>query len=188
VSRESILAEVSAERTRQDTLFGGAAHDDTHSATDWIAIIVRHLGLATDDGSPAGICLINDGCAGADPVRYRRQLIRVAAIAVAALETFDRKTASASAEEHRARWQGAADSYGEPILVLPHRDPAMYGEGRSCSYATAESTATKWERDNAIARIKPTLLGAGSGPGQGVNCAQTRRTDQSKKLPESRER
>lgn len=92
--RASILAEVSAERDRQDGMFGGAGHDDTHSATDWVSILVRHLGLAVDDGSPAGVCLMTDHCAGADPVRYRRQMVRVAAIAVAAVETFDRKAAA----------------------------------------------------------------------------------------------
>lgn len=92
--RAGILGEVSIERDRQDSLFGGADWDDQHSATDWVSIIVRHLGLAVDDGSPAGVCLLTDHCAGSDPVRYRRQMIRVAAIAVASVETFDRKAAA----------------------------------------------------------------------------------------------
>ncbi len=93
MTRTSILEEITAERERQDALFGGPGHDDTHTATDWGAIIMRHLGLCFDDGKPADVCLMSDHCAGYDPVRYRRQLVRVAAVAVAALETFDRKVA-----------------------------------------------------------------------------------------------
>jgi hypothetical protein len=92
MSRETIFREIAQERERQDSLFGGMEHDSTHSATDWVAIIIRHLGLAVDDGSPADVCLMSDHCAGADPVRYRRQMVRVAAVAVAALEVFDHKS------------------------------------------------------------------------------------------------
>lgn len=166
MSRESILAEVSAERNRQDGLFGGAAHDDAHSAADWVSIIVRHLGLAVDDGSPAGVCMMNDHCAGADPVRYRRQLVRVAAVAVAALEVFDRKMAQseqAPALLPQGRppdwWQGVADDFGEAILVLEHKEPLQLTDRRlypCIPYAVLKSRASQWEWDHKAAEYEPT--------------------------------
>ncbi|MCC6419517.1 MAG: hypothetical protein IT429_14890 [Gemmataceae bacterium] len=79
MSLESVLAEVREERQQQDARWGGPEHDDRHSPWDWVAITVRHLGLAAEDGGQ-----------GVDPVRYRRQMIRVAALAVAAVEALDR--------------------------------------------------------------------------------------------------
>ena len=81
MTREAILGQLSAERDAQDAKWGGPAHDDGHGPDAWVALLARHLGLA-----------VNDGGAGYDPARYRRQLVRVAATAVAALEAFDRTT------------------------------------------------------------------------------------------------
>lgn len=79
MTREYILREVETERQCQDHLWGGPAHDDRHAPADWLSILVRHLGLAAGD------------CAEIDPGRYRKQLVRVAAVAVAAAEAFDRR-------------------------------------------------------------------------------------------------
>jgi hypothetical protein len=151
--RVSILAEVSAERDRQDAMFGGSSHDDTHSATDWGAILIRHLGLAFDDGKPADVCLMNDHCAGYDSARYRRQMVRVAAIAVAALEVFHRKVAVV---RKPSWWQRVADQLGETVLVLAQRDPALYSEGLSLPYAVTERQASAWERTHAALTVEPT--------------------------------
>lgn len=170
MSRESILAEVSAERERQDSLFGGACHDDTHSATDWVAILIRHLGLAVDDGSPAGVCFMNDHCAGADPARYRRQMVRVAAVAVAALETFDRKVgqeagvlpaapaapAAPPAPAADDWWQRLADQLGESVLLLDRVPSVVQGQDRSSHlYAVRAAGATPWELANHLRRVNP---------------------------------
>lgn len=89
MSQESVLAEVVAERQEQDRLWGGPNHDDGHDCNDWIAILVRHLGLAANDE-------------GAECVqRFRRQMIRVAAVAVAVVESFDRKAALLVTEEEK---------------------------------------------------------------------------------------
>jgi len=48
-----------------------------------MAIVVRHLGLAGNDGD----AMIPSG---ADLHRYRKQMVRVAALAVAAVESIDR--------------------------------------------------------------------------------------------------
>lgn len=89
--RGAILRQIEAERARQDDLWGGAAHDDTHRPSDWLVILVRHVGLAAYDGSPSDVCHKTEATGGYDVGRYRKQLVRVAAVAVAALEAFDRR-------------------------------------------------------------------------------------------------
>lgn len=177
MSRDTILAEVSAERERQDGLFGGAPHDDSHTATDWVSILVRHLGLAVDDGSPAGVCLMNDHCAGADPVRYRRQMVRVAAVAVAAIETWDRKVGeadhappAAEPEADRAAWWRSspdplaawwraeasriAAETGGRVYVVEEDDRKRDAWSRG-TFAVAEAFATVYERTNAVLVVDP---------------------------------
>lgn len=80
--RQAIFDEINAERVTQDSQWGGPSHDDGHTLNEWIAIIVRHVGLAASDGG--------------DEVakRFRRQMIRVAALAVAAVESLDRKNSA----------------------------------------------------------------------------------------------
>lgn len=68
-----ILLLVKNEREKQHKEWGDA-HDDGHAAGDWSRFIVRHLGRAEQ--------AIEDG----DPGAWRKQMIRVAALAVAALE------------------------------------------------------------------------------------------------------
>jgi hypothetical protein len=80
-SLELVLREITEERGRQDIEFGGPNHDDIVTRSEWGAIILRHGGLAMGHSAKAD----ND-----DEI-YRRQLIRVAAIAVAAIQSHDRK-------------------------------------------------------------------------------------------------
>lgn len=88
MTRDKIFAEINAEREAQDIAHGGPASDDTHSLNDWIAILARHVGLAASDG------------AAEDRARCRRQLIRVAAVAVAAAEAMDRQSSDMVAGKH----------------------------------------------------------------------------------------
>ena len=70
------LADVSLERNKQDIKWKGDRHDDTHSPHDWIALIVENVGRAVTwpwDGES-----------------FRKQMVRVAALAVAAIEWSDR--------------------------------------------------------------------------------------------------
>jgi hypothetical protein len=85
MSRCTIFAEVEMERMCQDTLWG-EAYDDTHNRNAWIAMLTRHLGLGADDSS-----ITDPDDAGA---RFRKQMIRVSAMAIAAVESYDRKTCS----------------------------------------------------------------------------------------------
>lgn len=66
--------EIRDERSRQDVKWGGSEHDDDHSVNDFIAYIVKHAGRAVEE--PKNV--------------QRRQMIRVAALAVAVIEKIDR--------------------------------------------------------------------------------------------------
>jgi hypothetical protein len=69
------------ERSRQDEQWGGAEHDDEHDADEWESVIVKHANRLTG----SGVC---DRVASPD---YRARLIKIAAIAIAAIESFDRR-------------------------------------------------------------------------------------------------
>jgi hypothetical protein len=79
-----VLAQISDERHRQDQEWGGPEHDDHHSPEDWEAL----LALEADKLS------MWDGRYAAD---YRDRLIKVAALAVAAAQAWDRCHATAPA-------------------------------------------------------------------------------------------
>ena len=72
--QEAIFNEVLAERKRQDAKWGGAEHDDRHSKSDWQNFIL----VRVED------FIFRDS--------YRRTIIEVAALAFAAIESFDRIT------------------------------------------------------------------------------------------------
>jgi hypothetical protein len=76
MSQKDILEEISTEREKQDRIWGGPDHDDDHSVNDWVAFITEYAGRARKEG--AGI------------KKFRVNMIRVAALAVAAVESADR--------------------------------------------------------------------------------------------------
>lgn len=75
------LGDVAVERTRQDGKWGGTAHDDGHTVADFAQLIEDYAGWAR---TMAGM---------ASMAKARRRLIQVAALAVAAVESIDRKEA-----------------------------------------------------------------------------------------------
>lgn len=79
---------VIAERAAQDQQWGGPAHDDQHSPVIWEEVIASHVMRLTKDGID---------CAPADD--YRQRLIKIAAVAVAAAQSWDRLTAPGEAGE-----------------------------------------------------------------------------------------
>lgn len=88
-----VLAEVGAERARQDGKWGGAAHDDKHSVAEFVQFIEDYAGWARMMDSLGS------------PLKARRRLMQVAAMAVAVVESLDRKTArpaGAEADPHGA--------------------------------------------------------------------------------------
>lgn len=80
LSSLQIWDEISKERARQDAIWGGAEHDDKQSPKDWINYTDQYL-------TEAAISLQADH----DESVYRRKMIQVAALAVAAVESYDRK-------------------------------------------------------------------------------------------------
>jgi hypothetical protein len=70
--KKTLVAEIEAERAKQDKKWG-PAHDDSHVQSDWIEIIRMHNESYFDGG------------------HYRRHLIKIAALAIAAIESHDRK-------------------------------------------------------------------------------------------------
>lgn len=64
--------EIVAERHRQDVRWGGPDHDDEHYPSDWVSYIKEHADKALNGN-------------------YRQRLIEVAALAVAAVESYDRR-------------------------------------------------------------------------------------------------
>lgn len=76
---KDVVREIKAERQRQDRKWGGAEHDDEHLEHDWIAFIVRHAGRAV--------------VWPRDLPAFRAAMVKVGALAVAAIEWADRREA-----------------------------------------------------------------------------------------------
>lgn len=74
-----VLDDVAAERHRQDTKWGGAEHDDGHRIEDFVQLIQDYAGWAR----------VMSGMGAREKARNR--LVQVAALAVAAVESIDRR-------------------------------------------------------------------------------------------------
>lgn len=72
----TIYEEVHDERVAQDKKWGGAERDDTNTSYHWLAYLTKHSGRAVTNPW--------------DRALFRQQMIRVAALAVAAVEWCDR--------------------------------------------------------------------------------------------------
>lgn len=81
---EGIVLDIFAERDRQDAQWGGPEHDDGHTAHDWLRYIGHQAQRAHDE------TLSDDRTQLVDPEHYRQRLVKIAALAVAALESHDR--------------------------------------------------------------------------------------------------
>ncbi len=77
-ARRQALDCVSAERDRQDVQWGGPVHDDEHHPSEWLDYIARQLTMASHAAS------YDD---------YRDRLVKIAALAVAAFESSERREA-----------------------------------------------------------------------------------------------
>lgn len=78
-SSVGVLAEIQTERDRQDSKWGGENHDDGHSVGFWVQLIKDYAGWARVMAGMGNIA------------KTRRRLIQVATIAVAAVQSIDRK-------------------------------------------------------------------------------------------------
>jgi len=75
-----VLGFVADERHAQDIQHGGPSHDDTHTPAVWEDLIREHAYRLTDGDGP------NQD--------YRARLIKIAALAVAAVQSWDRPPAA----------------------------------------------------------------------------------------------
>lgn len=73
------IADINAERDRQDRMWGGPDHDDERERTDWLRFIRAH---ARDALKAVNAGELDD---------YRTELVQLAALAVAAIEVEDRR-------------------------------------------------------------------------------------------------
>lgn len=85
MSIEKIFLEIREERFRQDEQWGGTAHDDLRTIGDWLEYIDLQLSK----------CCIWDN--------QRQAFVKIAALAVAAIESLDRKSAELSRSKQIAR-------------------------------------------------------------------------------------
>ena len=76
----NVIDDIEEERSRQEKKWGGSTHDDQHRHEDWLRVMIRQIG----DADRAVEC--NDGD------YYRKQLVQIAALAVAALDSPDRQS------------------------------------------------------------------------------------------------
>lgn len=83
VPRDKALANVLAERERQDNKWGGASHDDQEPPMAWVDYVTRYA-------SWAGMMALSGGAEGM--AKYRRRMVQVSALALAAVQSFDRLT------------------------------------------------------------------------------------------------
>ena len=75
--RDIIFGRISDERERQDVEWGGLEHDDQHIATDWCQYIDKQRRLARDADTPQ---------------EFMARMIKIAALAVAAIESTQRRS------------------------------------------------------------------------------------------------
>lgn len=74
-----VLDDVARERLAQDAQWGGPAHDDQHSVDDWSSFIDYQLSFIWYPAKEP------------TPAEIRARLVKVAALAIAAVESLDRK-------------------------------------------------------------------------------------------------
>lgn len=83
ISLSAVLEQVAVERRLQDRQWGGADHDDEHSASDWLNFIDEHRARARKAATSR---------TGGSDKEHRKQLVEIAALAVAAIQAHDRRS------------------------------------------------------------------------------------------------
>jgi len=84
------LFEVERERDRQVAKWGGAEHDDQHSTQYFAQMIIEYAGWVRAMAIWAR-----------SPGKARRRLIQIAALAIAAVESIDRKNTEQTLEQEK---------------------------------------------------------------------------------------
>lgn len=95
---EEVLKEVLEERYRQEQKWG----EQNHGPAEYLMILGEEVGEANKAALE-----VHFGYKGADPNNFRKELIQVAAVAVAMIECFDRNNPSPEINqrhENMRRW------------------------------------------------------------------------------------
>ena len=92
VSQERVVRDIAAERERQDKQWGGPSHDDQHIEGMWLHVIGNFAHSAESLMTARGVIPPSRRAA------YRKELVKIAATAVAAIEALDRKQATLGSE------------------------------------------------------------------------------------------
>lgn len=84
----SVLDEIQQERQRQDAKWG----EQNHDPVTWLAILTEEVGEVAEQSLKAASEATNglDVLASHHRSLYRQEMMQVAAVAIAALESFDR--------------------------------------------------------------------------------------------------
>ena len=77
---KQVLTDITEERIRQSEEWGGAAHDDSHGPHDWVG----YIGKQNQVAFAAFVGKNNDA------KEWRSRMVKVAALAIAAIESYDR--------------------------------------------------------------------------------------------------
>lgn len=81
---KKLLDEINEERIRQDKKYGGTEKDDEQSPLHWTSQIKKRASRANGDFTTTQ-----------NTKEYRRRMLQIAALAVAAVDSIDRKQAAA---------------------------------------------------------------------------------------------
>lgn len=82
---EQILKEIARERKHQDEKWGGPKHDDIHHPYSWCVVITSYLSKSV------GFFITETGTEDSRYKTFRFNMVKVAALALAAIEAVDRK-------------------------------------------------------------------------------------------------
>lgn len=91
---QTTIEAIDNERRDQDRQWGGPGHDDTHVPEEWLAYIARQMSFAKTQVVHCG------GPQSRDAV-VRMRLAKIAALAVAAIESIDRRAAQGQPDTGR---------------------------------------------------------------------------------------
>ena len=111
-SWEAVCRDVLAERVAQDQQWGGSTHDDNHRPDEWCLYIDKQRRLARDAD---------------DPRAYESRLIKIAALAVAAIQS------SRRLNQPKAPGAVPAPAPGCPVTRNCHAGGNQSGEGARMS-------------------------------------------------------
>lgn len=79
-----VITDVVDERAHQNEKWGGPEHDDQHAVLDWASLIVEYVGKLAQSGDTSGL------------MSQRKVLVQIAALAIAAVESGDRRAGTVS--------------------------------------------------------------------------------------------